>query len=304
MGVLFLKFGRDDELQADELGFRYMLTGGYDPREMVKVFQMLAAQSQLTGGGRLPEWQSTHPDPGNRIRITEERVAAVQEDLNNKRVGTDDFLTRLNGMVYGVNPRLGFFEGTLFRHPDLRFQLRFPTGWATQNQAAAVIGVSPAQDALAELQLAKGTAAQASQEFFAQQGMQASPARRTLNGLVAYWAEFSATTESGQLRGQGTFVEYDGKTYRILTYTPAEKYSSYASAFQQVHASFERLTDARALAVQPKKLRMERLSRSMTLSAFNQAFPSLIPIEELAVINGVALNATLQSGQLVKRVVQ
>jgi predicted Zn-dependent protease len=111
LGVLFLKFGRDDELQADDLGFRYSLAAGYDVREMANVFQMLAAQAELHGAGRLPEWQSTHPDPGNRINRVREKLPSVQSELAGKKVGRNELLNRLNGLVFGENPRLGFFEG-------------------------------------------------------------------------------------------------------------------------------------------------------------------------------------------------
>ena len=58
--VLFLKYGRDAENQADDLGFRYALGQNYDVREMANVFETLNRASQAGGqGGRLPEWLST-----------------------------------------------------------------------------------------------------------------------------------------------------------------------------------------------------------------------------------------------------
>src|SRR6267378_2755127 len=41
MQLMFLKFGRNDEQQADDLGLRYMTRQDYDPREMVEVFSVL-----------------------------------------------------------------------------------------------------------------------------------------------------------------------------------------------------------------------------------------------------------------------
>jgi predicted Zn-dependent protease len=66
LGLLFLKFGRDDERQADALGFRYLTRIGYDPREMPGVFNMLGRVSEAGGGRGMPVWLSTHPDPGDR----------------------------------------------------------------------------------------------------------------------------------------------------------------------------------------------------------------------------------------------
>ncbi len=59
-----MKYGRQDELESDELGVRFMLDAGYRPEEMIGVMQILKASS---GGKRVPEFQSTHPDPENRM---------------------------------------------------------------------------------------------------------------------------------------------------------------------------------------------------------------------------------------------
>jgi predicted Zn-dependent protease len=73
---------------------------------------------------------------------------------------------------------------------------------------------------------------------------------------------------------------------------------------RSVHASFDRLTNAAALAVQPVRLRIERVQQAMTLAQFHQQFPSAIGIEELAVLNGVGATEMLRVGQTVKRVVR
>jgi len=59
-----LKFGRDQELEADKLGMRYMARAGYDPVGQRQLMQILADESQ---GGRSPEFLSTHPHPESRI---------------------------------------------------------------------------------------------------------------------------------------------------------------------------------------------------------------------------------------------
>jgi len=58
-----LRYGRDDELQADTLGVRLMAEAGYDPRALVDVMRVLA---EAGGGRETPEFMSSHPDPGNR----------------------------------------------------------------------------------------------------------------------------------------------------------------------------------------------------------------------------------------------
>jgi len=66
-----LKYGRDDELESDDLGVRFMVDAGYDPREMLGVMRILKAAA---GPNRQPEFQSTHPDPENRMEKIEEAI--------------------------------------------------------------------------------------------------------------------------------------------------------------------------------------------------------------------------------------
>ncbi len=137
LGVLFLKFSRDNENQADELGVRYSSRGNYDSREMVNVMQMLD-KIEAQSGGRLPEWLATHPNPGNRIEHITAVISRMQTDFAGATVNRDAFERRLDGIIFGMNPREGFFKGTEFFHPDLRFRISFPSGWRTTLRGTAV----------------------------------------------------------------------------------------------------------------------------------------------------------------------
>ena len=304
MGLLFLKYGRDDETQSDQLGFRYALGEGWDTREMANVFRMFQQSSEIRGGGRLPEWQSSHPDPGNRIAGVARMVTATTTGFANTRVGGPEFLRRLDGMVYGENPRLGFFQGSLFVHPDLAFTLRFPGAWKTNNANDAVMAISTAQDAMIELRAAQGTAAQAAQAFFAQEGLTAGPQSRvTVNGNAALRGEFTAKADQGaEVRGVAMFVEFGGATWRVTAYTPADKFATYSAMFDRTFGSFARLTDAAALAVQPMRITLTPTPRAMTLQQFNTQLPSSITLAELAMINGAEAETPLAARRTVKRV--
>src|SRR5881296_2719697 len=141
LGVLFLKYSRDNESQADDLGLRYMRRGNYDPREMPHVFEMLERVSSAQGGGRVPEWLATHPNPENRRGRIEQEIATGPQNFTGTLVNRDSYVQRLDGLVYGENPRDGYFKGAQFFHPDLRFRLSFPEGWSTSNGKQAVVAV-------------------------------------------------------------------------------------------------------------------------------------------------------------------
>jgi predicted Zn-dependent protease len=304
LGLLFLKFGRDDENEADELGLRYMARQAYDPREMLEVFGVLDGVTRAEGGGaRMPDWLSTHPSPGNRTTRIQDQIVAT--GASGTVVNRREYLRQLDGMVFGDNPREGFFQENAFYHPDLRFQLAFPRGFKTQNQKQAVVGVSEAQDAIIALTLAGGASPEeAARQFLSQQGLQVGRSGRdTIGGLPAYTAFFEATTEQGALRGEVSFVSYDGKIYRILGYAPAERFERYQDAFTTTLHSFGRLTDSRYLNVQPKRIALVNPERQMALPEFTRAYPSTVKLETIGLINGVAGNQMFPRGELAKRVV-
>ena len=70
--------GRDDELESDDLGVKFMLRAGYNPEEMIDVMELLKAAA---GPNRVPEMQSTHPDPENRIEKIRESIAKYKKTL-------------------------------------------------------------------------------------------------------------------------------------------------------------------------------------------------------------------------------
>ncbi len=70
--MTMLKYGRDDELEADSLGLRLMAEAGYDPRAMIRVMQIL---EKASGGSRTPEFQSSHPSPPHRIEEIHAKLA-------------------------------------------------------------------------------------------------------------------------------------------------------------------------------------------------------------------------------------
>lgn len=284
--LLFLKYGRDAERQADDLGYRYALEQGYDVREMVNVFAALQQSAQLAGQNPVPSWLASHPYPEERIQRINKQLATLPPASTSRRVGEEKYLRRIDGLAYGENPREGYFEDRRFLHPELEFRLDFPQGWRTQNHARAVVAGSPEEDALIQMTVVRDSPEEAAKAFFGQQGLRAGRVRtQKINGLPAITGNFEVQTEQNRLGGAVGFVELDGHTYRILGYTPAPQRARYEKTFLATINSFARLTNAKALNRQPLRLSIVRLPREMTLEAFNRSHPSGIPLEELVLIN-------------------
>ena len=69
--------GREDELESDDLGVLFMINAGYDPNEMIGVMKILKAAG---GPNRVPEFQSTHPDPENRMERIRESIEKYKNE--------------------------------------------------------------------------------------------------------------------------------------------------------------------------------------------------------------------------------
>jgi predicted Zn-dependent protease len=305
LGLLYLKFSRDDESQADRLGFRYMVRAGDDPRQMIRVFDMLNRVSEAGGGGRLPEWLATHPNPVNRSQAFQKEIDTLKSDLNRLSVNKDSYLRRVDGMVFGQNPREGFFRENHFYQPDLEFEFVFPSGWQTVNQKAAVAAISSNQDAVVQITLAQGTSCeQAANQFFGQQGMQ-SERRETgnLNGLRAVSAKFRVQTDQGVLQGMVAFVECKGRIYQVLGYTTEQLWTNYQDIVVNSIGSFRRLTDSKILQMQPMHLKIMTVGKASTLGELAKQQGSPVQLETLAIINQTEANAGFKVGDRVKMVI-
>ena len=304
LGLLFLRYGRDDERQADDLGLRYMTREGYDPREMATTFEMLAdASGAREEGGRVPAFLSTHPDPLERRDRIIARIDAGQ--VSGTRIEREAYLRRLEGMMFGEDPRQGYFEENVFLHPELAFRFDFPTGWQTLNGRDAVQGVSAEEDAMIVLTLEDAATPGAARDaFLGEEGIRGGNlSNEAVNGLPAARGDFVATTQQGNLVGAVVFVAHDGNVYRLLGYAPEAQWSARSAAVRGALGSFRRVTDPQVLNAQADEIVLVRTTAAWSLEEFNRRYPSEVPIETIGTINHVEAGETIPSGTLMKRVV-
>ena len=301
LGILFLKFGRDDENQSDELGLRYMTRAGYDPYEMPKVFNTLDRVSQTHGMRGTPEWMSTHPNPGNRVQNINARIGKLPPEQRQGTVGRESYMQRIEGLIYGNDPRQGYTIGQTYYHPELAFKVDFPEEWRIINQRQAVGALSPNRDAAVVLTLSdKESPRAAFEDFFSQQGVQrGSNEGRNLYSFRAYDSQTGANTANGLIG----FLNHDGRVYQLMGYTAPETWGAYGTSMKRSLASFRGVTQERYLNVKPKRIDIVKLQQTMTFAEFTRRYPSNAEVPELAIINGVNEDELLEAGRLLKRVV-
>jgi predicted Zn-dependent protease len=302
-GLVFLKFGRDQESQADELGLRYIVRKDYQPEGMLDVFRMLDGVSSSAGGDRMPNWLSTHPAPPNRLADMTRLI--TEQDARGTRVGRPSFIRQLDGMDFGLNPREGFFRDQVFYHPEMAFTMTFPSGWAVQNEKQGVFSMPATKDAIAQLTLARGEPAAAAAEFVRQEGVQAGSVERgNVNGFPAASLEFEIQDQqNGSLAGMVTFVKHGDRTLQLLGYSTRARYGAHRPTFTNWIRSYRRLTDRRILSAQPLQLKIETVRSATTIANLARDWNPPVDLATLALINAVSPTETIPAGTLVKRVV-
>lgn len=293
--VLLLKYSRDAEREADTLGFRYALDQGWDVREMETLFETLRRVSEAGGGGSLPDWLATHPDPEERARKVEERLGQV--DVSTLETGRERYFQVVDKLVFGPDPRAGFFRDGLFLHPELALSLAFPPGWQTQNTPAAAVAVSAEQDAAFVLaSTAEASAEAALAKFTSEAGVQASSISSPVpvDGAVA--ARFSLSDEGTQLAGVVTFFPWEGKVLQVLGYSVAERAAAVEPVFAQAMGSVAKVTDRQVLDAQPARIQVVQLDAATTPAQLAERSTPGLGAEELARINGVDTGASIPAG--------
>jgi predicted Zn-dependent protease len=306
MQLMNLRYSRGDESQSDELGLNYIAQLGYDPTAMIGVFEMLAQAGGGSGEeGRVPEWQLTHPYPENRADNIREYITANGLPTDG-RVERASYIDHLDGLVYGEDPRHGYFKDARFVHPDLAFELTFPSGWRTINQRSVVAALEPSEEAVMTLEVASEEVdpADALRTFLSQEGITAGTAREdTSGGVQRVRAEFEATVEGGTLRGEVAFIRHGDLTFRMLGYAPSDAWGSHAGSVRSAISSFSRLTDQAILGAQPWVVDIRTLSGATSLATYAGSNSSPVPVEDLARLNRVTSQEVLSSGTRVKWVV-
>jgi predicted Zn-dependent protease len=311
MQLLFLKFSRDNEREADRLGVEYASKIQYDAQKMADFFNVLNKMNMASDHGGIPTFLSTHPDPGDRYNAVSQQASEWKSNLgyNNWKVNENSYLQMLDGMVYGDDPRQGYVEGNVFYHPDMKFRFPVPGGWKLENSPLQVQMAPEDGRAMMVFMLAKQKSAQeAAQTTLQELNLTVLETKReTVNGLPAVAAisqQVSQNQQTGQqqaIKVMSYFIEYGGQVYVFHGVSSDVDFNAFASLFESTMKSFNRLTDAAKLNVKPKRVRVKKVQQSGTLSdAFRYFGVPQSQMNELALLNNLELSDRVQRGKLLK----
>jgi predicted Zn-dependent protease len=311
MQLLFLKFSRDDETQADQLGVEYSSKMGYDAQKMADFFRVLEKMSLAESQGGVPTWMSTHPDPGDRQTAVRARALQWQDSLKLPawKVNTDSYLNLIDGIIYGEDPRQGYTEGNTFYHPELKFKFSFPTAWKLENTPTQV-NMAPADGkALIAFLLSRQTTLTAARDSaLAAVGLQLQRSEeRTVNGMPTIVTLSKLVNED---RSTGTtstniflsyFIQYGSVIYTFHGISAEADFPNYSGAMESSMKTFAKLTEASKINVKPKKVFVRKVQNTGTLaSVFSSYGVPQDKMKEFALLNNLELSDQVKAGKLIK----
>jgi predicted Zn-dependent protease len=311
MQLLFLKFSRDNEREADRLGVEYASRIGYDAQKMADFFNVLKKMNMASSHNGIPTFLSTHPDPGDRYNAVSQYAEVWKDSLefSNWLVNENSYLQMIDGMVYGDDPRQGYVDGNVFYHPDMKFRFPVPAGWKLVNSPMQVQMAPDDGNALMVFMLApQKSAAEAAEAAMKDLNLTVLETGSTsVNGLPAVATvsqQVSQNQQTGQqqtIRVMSYFIEYGGTVYVFHGVSTDAGFNSYIRQFESTMVNFNRLTDPARLNVKPKRIRVKKIQRNTTLAdAFRSFNVPQNQLNELALLNNLELTDQVGAGKLIK----
>jgi len=311
-GDLFLKsYSRGQENQADELGIRYLSRTGYDPRGMTEFLTALDANTALEGklngqSGQGPSWFSTHPLTADRIKNT---VALASQYPPQGEEGRDQYLSKINGLVYGESARQGFVRGQHFYHTQMGFTFSVPQGFTLVNETDEVIAIDKAGsviifDAVANPQNLDPRA------FMTQvwmQGQQVPDMESiTVNGKNAATASFPGMVNNRQALIRVVAVEWKpGTIFRFQLAMPQNASAALIEDMKRTTYSLRPLNAEEQNNIKPYRVQIITAGAGDTVASLAGRMPfDKYKEERFRTLNSLAPGAQVIAGQKYKIVTE
>ncbi len=304
LGILFLKYGRDAERESDKLGVEYSTKIGYDAHQMANFFNTIG-RIQHQSGETVPDFLSTHPNPGDRYKRVGELADNWKNELNasNLKVNRNEYLRLIDGLVYGEDPRQGYVVNSVFYHPELKFSFPIPQNWIVQNTPQQVQMAPSDGQSLLLLTLSPDkdleTAGNALLENY--QLTLVSSEKITVNGFNALTFVADQVQQNQTLRILVYLIQDNELIYTFMGLSLEQTFNNYLPVFTSTMSNFKRLTDPSKINVKPDRIKIIEVTKRTTLSgALQEAGMPAQRFEELAILNGMDIQQTLSPGMLIK----
>ncbi len=304
-------FSRQQEFEADMLGVRYMSRAGYEPEAAVTFLSTLRKHSMLEAKllglppGRVDEFNimSTHPRTIERVRVAMKAAKATRPVA--PRTGRKDYLARINGLLYGDDPKQGIVYGRRFVHQPLRFEFTVPDSFRINNGRKAVIAKHPKGSIIVfdmgEIRSSGNLTGYVQREWAAKTRL-SNLESLSINGLKG-----ATGTTRGRIGKHNASIRLlalqgDGKkVFRFMFAVPVGQARPMSEKLRRTAYSFRRLSTAEAAKIHPMRLQVAPASARDTVQALAKTLPyGKYKEEAFRILNGLRPGEQITAGRSVK----
>ena len=306
-GALLSGYGREHELEADRLGAEYLARTGYDPQAMIKVVGVLKNQELFDNEvakaeGREPRRYhglfATHPDNDTRLQEVVREAAKFSSAEN--RINREEFLKRMERVVFADSPEQGIVRNNRFYHASLGLALQVPEGWKVRNSPQNVTAFNNERTALVDLRgagAAEGSPGDVLRKIL-KLGNGSSVTPTTIGGLKAAYIEQPISGKPTRVA-----VVFLGKNaYAIgLQANTADLFRQNLPAMEASLQSFHAITDKERELAKPLRIRIITARAGMTFAELAKTSPlGRFAEGHLRVINSLYPGGEPTAGQALK----
>jgi predicted Zn-dependent protease len=317
-GAWLQGYGRENELEADRLGLIFAAKAGYRPEAMAETFEMFKRGesfeiARARAEGREPRIYhglfSSHPAPNQRVIQAAKGAAKLEQGppggwIDNR----DEYLRRLDGMVYGSSRAQGIVRDNRFYHADMGITIGFPRGWTVENQRDRLLAFTPNKDAIMQVTVRGVPPNQGPREFLLTQlrGANVTGGEQiTSNGMDGYsLIQVNGSPLDGGAGPVRWTVLYRGGSAYIFAGASKSSRGSVPEAdglFKSVAQTMRSLKPAEFPLAEPYRLRVKKAGENTDLAAYAANVPvEKYQKEELLLMNGLYPDKKLQPGMLYK----
>ena len=312
LGVLFLKYSRDDERESDWLGAEYAGKTGWEPSAVPHFLSTLGRIDEASDRRGIPNWLSTHPQPEDRVQRLEDAVRKVRASAPDTQWATnrDDYLRRIDGLVYGDNPADGIVRGNAFLHPDLRLAIEFPDGWEINNGKTQVVVQEPGNEVYMILQLVENPRGRTIEDIALRNMSDAGYTERdgqrtTINGLSAYVGTFTGkSADLGQVLVQAAHIAHGRQTFFLAGLAQPAAFDRALREFSAAIRSFRPMSAEEADNIRPNRVALYVARAGDTWQSIAQRQGGgNVKASTLAIMNNHAVDEQPRAGERLKIVV-
>jgi predicted Zn-dependent protease len=300
-GLALAPYSRDQEREADRVGIALAARAGWDPAGLAAFLRTLERAETLAGAGAAPsQFFATHPATPERVANVEAMARSLSRTPVAEIAGTRPLLLeRLEGLVVGENAAHGVFVKELFLHADFDLSVEMPAGWKTANSPDAAGAAAPEDGAVVLLQLvgAGGDPVAAARA----EGLSETQVQRIRRLDIARLpaATLTASTRDGE-RVSFTWIAHRQRVFRVTGVCRERDSERYGDVFTRTAATFRPLRPEDRRRIVLSRLRVRAARAGESLGQVIARGGTTWTMAQAAIVNGVASDAALAPGWLVK----